>query len=182
MSRHPTVKWAQRSDKVYITVELPDAEDVKLKLEPEGKFFFSATSGASKTPYEVDLDLLDNVDVNESKASVSSRYVCYLVKKAESKWWNRLIKQEGKPPVYVKVDWDKWVDEDEEDKGGEADMDFGDFDFNSLNMGEAGDIGDEEEESDMEEEIAAETTKEAEKIVEEGNGEKEEAASDVKKD
>lgn len=63
-SRHPTVKWAQRSDWVYITVELPDAEDVKLKLEPEGKFFFSATSGASKTLYEVDLDLLDSVDVN----------------------------------------------------------------------------------------------------------------------
>lgn len=138
------MKWAQRSDKVYITVELPDAEDVKLKLEPQGKFFFSATSGASKTPYEVDLDLFDNVDVNvstkieilisvlvnqiwilemvvilvwqESKASVNSRCICYMVKKAESKWWNRLIKQEGKPPVFLKVDWDKWVDEDE-DKG-----------------------------------------------------------------
>lgn len=48
---------------------------------------------------------------------MSSRCVCYLVKKAESKWWNRLIKQEGKPPVYLKVDWDKWVDEDEDDKG-----------------------------------------------------------------
>lgn len=50
----------------------------------------------------------------ESKASVSSRCICYMVKKAESKWWNRLIKQEGKSPVFLKVDWDKWVDEDEE--------------------------------------------------------------------
>ncbi|CAH8254294.1 unnamed protein product [Arabidopsis lyrata] len=180
MSKHPTVKWAQRSDKVYITVELPDAEDVKLKLEPQGKFFFSATSGASKTPYEVDLDLFDNVDVNESKASVNSRCICYMVKKAESKWWNRLIKQEGKPPVFLKVDWDKWVDEDE-DKGGGADMDFGDFDFNSLNMGDTDGIGDEEGGSDMEEEIMAES-KVAEKIIEEGDGEKDEAASDVKKD
>ncbi|KAG7593723.1 HSP20-like chaperone [Arabidopsis thaliana x Arabidopsis arenosa] len=180
MSRHPTVKWAQRSDKVYITVELPDAEDVKLKLEPQGKFFFSATSGASKTPYEVDLDLFDSVDVNESKASVSSRCICYMVKKAESKWWDRLIKQEGKPPVFLKVDWDKWVDEDE-DKGGGADMDFGDFDFTSLNMGDSEGIRDEEDGSDMEEEIMAES-KEAENIVEEGDGEKDEAASDVKKD
>ncbi|CAE5959080.1 unnamed protein product [Arabidopsis arenosa] len=176
MSRHPTVKWAQRSDKVYITVELPDAEDVKLKLEPQGKFFFSATSGDSKTPYEVDLDLFDSVDVNESKASVSSRCICYMVKKAESKWWNRLIKQEGKSPVYLKVDWDKWVDEDE-DKGGGADMDFGDFDFNSLNMRDTDGIGDEEDCSDMEE-ITAES-KVAEKNIE-GDGEKEEG--DVKKD
>lgn len=63
-SRHPTVKWAQRTDRVYITIDLPDAQDVKLKLEPEGKFFFSATSGPDKIPYEVDIDLYDKVDVN----------------------------------------------------------------------------------------------------------------------
>lgn len=58
------VKWAQSSDIVYITIELPDAQDVKLKLEPEGKIFFSATSGPDKIPYEVNLDLYDKVDVN----------------------------------------------------------------------------------------------------------------------
>ncbi len=36
------------------------------------------------------------------------------MKKAENRWWSRLLKQEGKPPVFLKVDWDKWVDEDEE--------------------------------------------------------------------
>lgn len=45
-----------------------------------------------------------------------SRNICYLVKKAESKWWSRLLKQEGKPPVFIKVDWDKWIDEDEQDE------------------------------------------------------------------
>jgi prostaglandin-E synthase len=25
-----------------------------------------------------------------------------------------LIKQTGKPPVFLTVDWDKWIDEDEE--------------------------------------------------------------------
>ncbi|KDP27514.1 hypothetical protein JCGZ_20154 [Jatropha curcas] len=51
------------SDKLLITAELPDAQDVKLKLEPEGKFSFSATSGVDKIPYEVELDLLDKVNV-----------------------------------------------------------------------------------------------------------------------
>jgi len=36
------------------------------------------------------------------------------VQKAEDEWWKRLLKAEGKPPHYVKVDWDKWVDEDED--------------------------------------------------------------------
>ena len=55
------MKWAQRSDKVHITVELPDAKDVKLKLEPEGRFFFSATK--DDVPYEVDIELFDKVNV-----------------------------------------------------------------------------------------------------------------------
>ncbi len=38
------------------------------------------------------------------------------MKKEENKWWSRLIKQGGKAPVFLKVDWDKWVDEDEEEE------------------------------------------------------------------
>lgn len=64
LSRHPTVKWAQRSDVLFITVDLPDAKDVKLKLDPEGKFYFSATSGPEKLLYEIDIDLYDKVDVD----------------------------------------------------------------------------------------------------------------------
>ena len=70
-SRHPSVKWAQRSDNLFITVQLPDAQDVKLKLEPEGKFFFSATSGADKIPYEIELELFDKVIVEVSTLSAS---------------------------------------------------------------------------------------------------------------
>lgn len=48
-----------------------------------------------------------------SESSASSRQICYLVKKAENKWWDRLLKQGGKSPSFLKVDWDKWIDEDE---------------------------------------------------------------------
>lgn len=51
-----------------MTIELPEAKDVKLKLEPEGKFFFSATSGAENIPYEIAIDLFDKVDVKVSAA------------------------------------------------------------------------------------------------------------------
>lgn len=162
MSRHPTMKWAQRLDKLYITIDLPDAKDVKLKLEPDGKFLFSATSGAENIPYELDIELFDKVDVNESKASIGLRNICYLVKKAEDKWWSRLLKQEGKPPVFLKVDWDKWVDEDDDPEETPG-MDFGDIDFSKLNMGgdddeEFNDIGGDDEEfneigGDQDEEI-----------------------------
>lgn len=73
-SRHPSVKWAQRSDVLFITIDLPDAKDVKLKLEPEGKFYFSATSGPEKLLYELDIDLYDEVDVNV-RADCSQLYI-----------------------------------------------------------------------------------------------------------
>ncbi|KAI5654650.1 hypothetical protein M9H77_31837 [Catharanthus roseus] len=110
--------------------------------------------------YEVDLDLYDKVDVNESKVSTTSRSICCLVKKAESKWWSRLLKQEGKPPLFLKADWDKWVDEDEQDeKPAAPDMDFGDFDLSKLSMlgggdgAEGADQDEGDEDSDTEDEI-----------------------------
>lgn len=43
-----------------------------------------------------------------------------MLEKAEKKWWEKLLRGNEKTPHYVKVDWDKWVDED--DDGGAAGM------------------------------------------------------------
>ncbi|KAI3868138.1 hypothetical protein MKX03_035354 [Papaver bracteatum] len=154
MSRHPTIKWAQRSDKIFLTVDLPDANDVKLKLEPQGRFVFSATKDG--IPYEVDIELYDKINAEESKVNNGARnIVYYVIKKTESKWWNRLLKQEGKPPVFLKVDWDKWIDEDDEKE--KTDMDFNDLDFSNLNLG--GDELDMDEPDDEQEGIEEEENK-----------------------
>ncbi|KAL4567676.1 hypothetical protein LXL04_023268 [Taraxacum kok-saghyz] len=86
--------WGQRADVLFVTIDLPNTKNVKLKLEPEGKFYFSATVGSENLPYEIDINFHDKVKVNESKASVGPRTIVYLIKKEESKWWNRLLKEE----------------------------------------------------------------------------------------
>jgi hypothetical protein len=53
--------------------------------------------------------------LQESKINVGVRSIFCVVQKAESGWWKKLLRGEGKPPHYVKVDWDKWVDEDEDE-------------------------------------------------------------------
>lgn len=64
----------------------------------------------------IKMSVLTNADtLQESKSNIGVRNIVYVAKKAEKKWWSRLLKQEGKPPAFVKVDWDKWIDEDEED-------------------------------------------------------------------
>ncbi|KAE9593814.1 hypothetical protein Lal_00036430 [Lupinus albus] len=144
MSRHPEVKWAQRVEKVYITVQLADSKDAKVDLTPDGVFTFSASAGTGDNQYELKLELFDKVNVEESKINVGMRSIFCVVQKAENEWWKRLLRAEGKAPHYVKVDWDKWVDEDE-DEGGEPDM--GGMDFSKFGgmgddaMGEMGGLG-----------------------------------------
>ncbi|EEE59155.1 hypothetical protein OsJ_11066 [Oryza sativa Japonica Group] len=143
------------------------------------------TGPADDTPYELDLELFDAVNVEESKAAVAARSICYLIKKAESKWWPRLLKKEGKPPVFLKVDWDKWQDEDDEDIGLWRELtvhfllvavgDFGDMDFSKLGMGGP----DDDLEDDDEDDTADSANKDDEDIKAEGSGEQE-AAGEAK--
>ncbi|KAL6978402.1 hypothetical protein U1Q18_020070 [Sarracenia purpurea var. burkii] len=148
MSRHPEVKWAQRPDKVFITVLLPDAKNAKVNLEPDGGFTFSASAGAENHVYELKLDLFDKVNVEESKISVGVRSIFCVLEKAEKKWWKKLLRGDDKVPHYVKVDWDKWVDEDDDD--GPADIDLGGMDFSKF--GDMGGMGDDLDDSDEDEE------------------------------
>ncbi|CAO2201459.1 unnamed protein product [Urochloa humidicola] len=137
MSRHPEVKWAQRIDKVYITVQLPDAKDAKVNLEPDGVFTFSGSVGTNL--YELKLDLNDKVNVEASKISVGVRSIFCIVEKAEAKWWKKLVRDDQRAPHFVKVDWDKWVDED--DDGGDVNLDGMDF-SNFGGMGGMDGMGD----------------------------------------
>ncbi|GLU07395.1 hypothetical protein SLE2022_243550 [Rubroshorea leprosula] len=157
MSRYPEVKWAQRDDKVFITVQLADAKNAKVNLEPDGVFTFSANAGADNNLYELKLDLHDKVKVEESKINYGVRSIFCILGKAEKGWWKKLLHGDGRAPHYVKVDWDKWVDED--DDSGPGDLDLGGMDFSNfggMGMDDAG-MGDFEDSDDEDHEVAKPT-------------------------
>ncbi|CAA2967301.1 Hypothetical predicted protein [Olea europaea subsp. europaea] len=166
MSRHPE---AEREDLVYLTVLLPDAINPKVNLDPEGVFTFSATAGTDNSLYELNLKLHDKVNVEESKINIGVRHIFCVLEKAEKKWWTKLLWGDEKVPHYVKVDWDKWVDAD--DEAGPADFDMGGMDFSKFgDMGGLRDdaMGDDLEDSDDEE---LEAEKSEEKTADEREGE-----------
>lgn len=70
------MKWAQRVDKVFITVQLPDAKDAKVHLDPDGVFTFSANAGAGNSLYELKLNLYDKVNV-EVRYYIYSTYIYF---------------------------------------------------------------------------------------------------------
>lgn len=52
--------------------------------------------------------------LQKSKIQITNRHILAVLEKKEKGYWDRLLKNKGKPPQYIKVDWSKWVDEDEE--------------------------------------------------------------------
>ncbi|RZB57550.1 Co-chaperone protein p23-2 [Glycine soja] len=114
ISRYPEVLWAQRSDKVYLTVALPDAKNVSVKCEPQGLFTFSA-SGVQEEAYSFSLELYGCIEPEGCKTKSGLRNILCSIQKGEKGWWKRLLKSEEKPAPYLKVDWNRWCDEDDEE-------------------------------------------------------------------
>jgi len=79
ISRHPEVLWAQRSDKVYLTVALPDAKDVSVKCEPQGLFSFSA-SGIQDESYSFSLELYGSIEPEVREIMVLFYHILHIRK------------------------------------------------------------------------------------------------------
>ncbi|KAI3989898.1 hypothetical protein MKX01_040868 [Papaver californicum] len=114
MSRHPEVLWAQRSDKVNLTVALPDAKNVSLKSEPQGLVSFSA-KGKEGEKFDFSLELYGTINPEGCKTNIELRNIICSIQKEQKSWWKRLLKSDEKPAPYIKVDWNKWCDEDDEE-------------------------------------------------------------------
>ncbi|KAJ4407600.1 p23 chaperone protein wos2 [Didymella pomorum] len=121
----PEVTWAQRSSAddaernyVFLTIVAADVpeSDLKLDLQPT-KLSFKGTSTSKKVTYAVDLEFFAEIDPKESKIQHSGRDVTLVLRKKELKeeFWPRLLKDKAKVH-FLKTNFDKWVDEDEQDE------------------------------------------------------------------
>jgi len=145
----PEVTWAQRSSStdaeknyVYLTIVAADVPESDLKLDlKEQSLSFKGASTSKKVTYAVDLEFFAEIDPSQSKISHSGRDISLVLRKKELKeeYWPRLLK-DNKKMHFLKTDFDKWVDEDEQDEAPEDDM------MNQMNpmaggMGGAGGAG-----------------------------------------
>ncbi len=118
------IKWAQRSDSLYITIALPDVADETIELT-DTELHFKGTS--EKKPYEVNIKFFKDID---SKAEGSTYKVLprsvqmHVLKKdkEDEEFWPRLLQDKLLEKNQVKIDWNRFVDEDEEEEAGGFDM------------------------------------------------------------
>lgn len=150
--KHPTILWAQRSPHVYLAIEVEDMKITELSIT-EDSFKIKGTKGDDI--YEADLQLYGKLKGDERRQIATDRRVELVIPKETSEWWPRLLKDKTKMP-WIRVDFDKWKDEDEEneDVSGFDGMDFSNFtmpggDKGGFNMNDL-DLGDDaEDDEDM---------------------------------
>lgn len=108
----PQILWAQRNDKVFVSIQLDDVSDENITVNTE-KLTFSGKSRNKN--YAVDLEFNGSIIPEESKQRKGGReYFFELKKKEEGPYWPRLLK-DNKKRQYLKIDFNRWKDEDESD-------------------------------------------------------------------
>ena len=158
---HPPVLWAQRQDSLYVTIDLQDCQSPKVNVdntgdEKLGVLTFSGTvAGPEGTEkYALELELAHEVMPADTKISTTPRQVFVVIAKKDPVFWDRLQRKPGKLP-YLKVDWNKWVDEDEMDESKDP-FDLSSIDnFRGLDGMDGMDGDDVDDDSDDEEGLLA---------------------------
>ncbi|KAI9095546.1 HSP20-like chaperone [Phlyctochytrium arcticum] len=124
----PEVLWAQRTDELFVTINLSDVEDPKIELTNEQLSVSGRSRGGA---YAVTFPFFKEVNPDESKQSVTARNISLVIAKKEKgqEYWPRLMKEKTKTH-WLKTDFSKWKDEDEDDEV--AAPGFGDMDLSQF--------------------------------------------------
>ncbi|RKO92626.1 HSP20-like chaperone, partial [Blyttiomyces helicus] len=110
----PEVLWAQRTDELFLTISVSDVEDPKITLTEE-KLVFQGTAHGKN--YSLDLAFHKEVNPEASKQSVTARNITFVIAKKEvgQPYWPRLLSPLAGKPHYLKTDFSKWRDEDDDE-------------------------------------------------------------------
>eukprot|EP00767_Chilomastix_cuspidata_P002253 gnl/Chilomastix_cuspidata/238.p2 GENE.gnl/Chilomastix_cuspidata/238~~gnl/Chilomastix_cuspidata/238.p2 ORF type:complete len:215 (-),score=26.84 gnl/Chilomastix_cuspidata/238:23-667(-) len=119
----PPVVWAEREPLIFLTVQVSDLTNVEVKYE-EQKVIFEGDKESKH--YAVTIPLREKIDPEKCSHHVTGFNCSIVLTKAEPKWWCKLVV--GRNPGWLKVDWDRWADQDSEkakdmpEMGGMPDM------------------------------------------------------------
>uniref|UniRef100_A0A2M4C1H4 Putative hsp90 co-chaperone p23 n=1 Tax=Anopheles marajoara TaxID=58244 RepID=A0A2M4C1H4_9DIPT len=148
----PPAVWAQRSEVIFLTLNIECSEPV-YKFTDDSMVFNGVGMPEGKK-YELNINFFSKI--NPEKVSVKNikRCIEFVIAKAEPEdtYWPRLLKENTKPH-WLKVDFNRWEDEDSGDDDGGADkMDIMEMLGNSQNKNKLSfdDLSDEQEDSDDE--------------------------------
>ena len=156
-TQNPILKWAQRKDKLFITICVVHSKKPIVDLTDGKRIKYQGTDGSKN--YSFDIELYDEIVKDESKYTLDSRNIFLNLKKKNSgPYWPRLLKDEKKYH-WIEVDWMYYAEEDEEDEATQPMKPGQDFD----DMPDMGEMYEDDEPDKKDDEKKEEPKKEEEK-------------------
>ena len=160
----PTLKWAQRKDKLYITINVVHSKKPTIEIKGK-KMKYEGTDGTKNYTFEI--ELYDEIDIENSKYTLDTRNIFLNLKKKKSgDYWPRLTFDKVKFH-WIEIDWNYFVDEDEEEEAKEPNFEGKNLNEISENLDKEEENTNEKNEKKVEKKDAATNTElEEEKILE----------------
>ena len=113
-NQFPIIKWAQRKDRLFITINVVHSKKPILDLTDGKKLKYQGTDGTIN--YAFELEFYEEILKEGSKYTLDARNVFLnLQKKNPGPYWPRLIKDKKKYH-WIEVDWLYFTEEDEENE------------------------------------------------------------------
>jgi hypothetical protein len=136
----PTLLWYQTKDIVVFNIELQEVSNLNVNITEKNISF----SGISKNNlYEINFDLFESINKDESSFIQQAKSIIFTLKKNNSDYWKILTNDKNLYKNNIKINWNRWIDEDAEEDEISDDKGMGEnFDFQQMmqSMGGMGDM------------------------------------------
>jgi hypothetical protein len=109
----PSLIWHQNKDNIFFVIELPETSDHNIKIFDEKLDFYCLSNGKS---YEMNFNFFENIDPENSSYIIENKHIKFSLKKKESNNWLFLTNDKNLYKNNIKINWNAWVDEDDEDE------------------------------------------------------------------
>jgi hypothetical protein len=109
----PSLIWHQNRESIFFVIELPETSEHNINISNEKLYFFALSNSKS---YEMNFDFFENIDSEKSSYTIENKHIKFSLKKGESNNWLFLTKDKNVYRNNIKINWNAWVDEDEEEE------------------------------------------------------------------
>lgn len=109
----PTIKWSQNNDYITVNLEINQVKNDVYELNTNNIVFTGLCN--TNLTYSINIELLNEINKDESKYIVEERIVRFILKKTSDEKWIRLTKDKNQYKSNIKVNWDDFEDSDEEE-------------------------------------------------------------------
>ena len=120
---NPSILWAQDRNYLFLTLEVLNIKQQNIVFEINS-ILFKASSKYSI--YDINIELFGDIVPSKCNWNIRQNCVKLVLKKEKNFFWNRLTKTKQNN---VKIDWSKWINEEDSESEEENEMinNFNDF-------------------------------------------------------